>query len=195
MELTNSSLEPKDAESFVRKILNKSINVEAILQVIDEDPNWIEDNISGEISRSTLLEMLEFGSKNKNYNKLLISTIDIIEGKTIDDLVFKTILHYPNNDLRDRMLISLAHKKLKESQLRQLCNMAVSFECFFELAITYYTDRKYPLKSLKDFIEEIANGKYAYIVEDLAAELANFHIASSKTKYAYVVRILKSKGQ
>lgn len=72
--------------------------------------------------------------------------IDTIPESVIDDFVCEEILCYPDENMRVKMLVSIAHKSLSESQLQPLCNLGFSFECYFELAILYYVESKYPLQ-------------------------------------------------
>lgn len=187
MELLNFSLKNKDAESFARLILANSLNANTFIQVLDENPNWIEDNINGEISHPTLMEIVRAGYRDQKYGILLTHIIELVDGKEIDDLIFRKMFFYPYEDIRQRLLISLAHKKLTENQLRQLCNEAISFECYYELAILYYTKIEYNQERLEKFVEEVAKSKYSYILEDMVKELVECHIASDKMKYEYIL--------
>lgn len=190
MELLNCSLKDKDVEYVARMILDNSLNLDTFLQVLDEDPNWVEDNINGEITDSTLLGIIEAGYCNRKCGIFLTYIIEIVEGNDIDDLIFEKILCYPYDDIRESLLISLAHKTLKENQLRRLCDEGISFECFYELAILYYTESKYTLEILESFIEKVFKSKYSYIVEEMVTELVDYYVASSKIKYDYILSVV-----
>ena len=190
MELLNYSLKNKNAEYISRLILDNSLNLDMLLQGLEEEPNWIEDNVNGEITYSTLFELLETGYSNQKCGIFITYIIEIVKGNVIDDIIFEKIYCYPHKDIREQLLVSLAHKKLKENQLRRLCDEAISFECYYELAILYYTANIYAPEILECFIEEILKSKYAYIVEEVARELVDYHVASSKKKYEYIIGVI-----
>ena len=112
--------------------------------------------------------------------------IDVVDGDCINDLTFEKILIYPQLCVREKMLISLAHKKLNENQLRSLCDVGIAFECYFELAILYYTEKRYKLETLKAFIQEFSKCKYSYMLDELIFELTNYYIASEEMKCEYI---------
>ncbi len=187
MELSNYSLEDRSAEYIGKMILNNSENIDLILEQLKEDPNWIEDNITGEITKSTLLRLLRKNFDGNDYDVLLTCIIDIIPETAVDDLVFEEILSYPDEDARLKMLVSLAHKRLSERQLQSLCRQGFSFECYFELAILYYVESKYPLQLLKDFVEDsFLHCSYSYMMEELVDELIRTHSASDEMKREYI---------
>ena len=194
MESLNYSLKGKDIEYIISEIINNSLNIDNFLQILDNDSNWIEDNIRGEISHSTLAKIVEASYNNKKYSTLLSYIIEIINGDVIDDFVFEKIINHPNKHIKNRVLISLAHKKLKENQLRYLCNTGIAFECYFELAILYYTENKYSLKSLKDFIREFSKSKYSYMREELIFELANYYMASNSEKCEHIKDLMQKSN-
>ena len=191
MELLNCFLKDKSLENISRIILDQLIDVDVFLQLLDDNPNWIEDNINGEITYPTLLKIIGVAYTDQRYGLFLTYIIEIIEGSFIDDFMFNKIIFYPYEDMKERMLISLAHKPLKENQLRCLCDLEISFECYFELAILYYTESGYSLETLKRFIGRILESRYAYIIKELVAELKEYHVASEKMKYEYIIKMLR----
>ena len=194
MELLNFSQKNKSAEHLARLIFGGLINIDDFLDMLDEDPDWLEDNIRGEISQTTLLKIIETSYNNQQYRTFLTYIIDIIDGTDINGLVFVRIFHYPNTEIKEGLLISLAHKKLKENQLRCLCTEEIAFECYFELVILYYTEKSYTKKKLEEFIEEFRNCKYSYMYRELLSELAENHVASNKTKYEYITSLRGNTG-
>ena len=192
MELLNCSLKDKSIEYISRLILDKLIDLDIFLQLLDDNPDWIEDNISGEITYSTLSEIIEVGYTDQKYGMFLTYIIELIEGCIIDDFMFDKIVFYPYNDIKEKMLISLAHKSLKENQLCRLCDLEISFECYFELAILYYTESEYQLETLKRFIGRVLESRYSYIIKELVMELKEHHVTSSKIKYEYIIGKVKN---
>ncbi len=115
----------------------------------------------------------------------MLRAIDLVDGCDINDEIFVQLMQVPDTEAQAHYELSLAHKALSESQLHELCARGTWFECFFELAILYYT-KAYPLEKLQDFVEMFHKSKYAYLREELLGELKNCWEASSEEKRAYV---------
>ena len=186
MELLNFFLKTRELENIGRMVLDSVENLEYILLILDKDPDWLENNSNREISCLTLLRIIERGYHSQKYESFLTYIIDVVDGDCINDLTFEKILIYPQLCVREKMLISLAHKKLNENQLRSLCDVGIAFECYFELAILYYTEKRYKLETLKAFIQEFSKCKYSYMLDELIFELTNYYIASEEMKCEYI---------
>ena len=190
MALLNFSPKSNNFESLVRKSLNDEGNLNKLLQILDTNPNWLEENIRGEISSGTLMEIISLSYQSEKYSLLLVNIIDFIEESNINNQIFFQMVRHPNCQMRDALQISLAHKKLNEEQLRYLCNQEIAFECYFELAILYYIEKVYTIEILKTFIEEFKRCKYSYMMDDLIEELTKYYDASTVEKYEYISKLL-----
>lgn len=186
MELFNISLKNENLDILINRILNGDIRVEKFLSFLRKNQNFFEENVAGEIEKSTLIKILEKGNKNREYGKLLVNLIDIIDEKVIDDVVFEKIIFFSNKEIRESLIVSLVHKKLTEQQMLYLCNYGRYFECYFELAILYYVSKDYSLEKLEAFIEEFSKCKFSYMLEELLNELLEYHQASHWLKKEYI---------
>ena len=186
MELFNISLKNENLDILINRILNGDIRVEKFLSFLRKNQNFFEENVAGEIEKSTLIKILEKGNKNRDYGKLLVNLIDIIDEKVIDDVVFEKIIFFSNKEIRESLIVSLVHKKLTEQQMLYLCNYGRYFECYFELAILYYVSKDYSLEKLEAIIEEFSKCKFSYMLEELLNELLEYHQASHWLKKEYI---------
>ncbi len=194
MELLKYFLKNKSLEQIAKMILEVPAILDVFLLMLEKNPDWLEENVSGRISSSTLLELLERSYDSQKHSEFLTYLIEPVNGNDINDLIFEKILSHPDNDIKEKLLISLSHKKLKENHLRCLCNEGIVFECYFELAILYYTKGIYAMDIFTSFMKNFLECKYSYMAEELITELLSYYVASDREKYEYIVDLKNQTG-
>ena len=75
-------------------------------------------------------------------------------------------------------------------QLKQLCILDVAWECYYTLAIRYYTDVGYSTEILKGIIMQFGKSKFSYFMSDMITELHERHVASDRDKGQLVAAML-----
>lgn len=172
-------------------VMDNSMYIKILLKNLKKNPNWIEDNLIGDIESDTLLKFLRASCRRRKYRIIMPDVIELANASAFNEEVFDFVLHYPEKTLRDELLISLCHKKLKEDQLIVLCEQEISFECYFELAILYYSNTKYQIEDLMRVITTFHNSKYSYMKKELLMDIWSNYIASSPEKDKYIIGLLK----
>lgn len=190
MGLLNFSLKNHDLEHLCNWILEYEEIFNEFLEIIKENPDWVEENTNCIVSSSMLLKIIKSSLDNKKYSYLLISIVDVVDDSCINEQVFEMLIYFPDTDIRGILQVSLAHKKLTENQLVLLCQEETTFECFFELASLYYEDSIYDIEKLKAFIENFRKCKYSYMIENLLTELVDYYEASTIEKYKFIAGLL-----
>ncbi len=190
MELSKDFFGSNDLEHLCQKILNSKKDLQECLRRIEGNFNWIGENFVGIVSAETLNKIIKRSICDVNYRNFLINIIDLIEGQTINDDIFKQLIEFPDRETREYFEVSMAHKKLSEQQLIFLCDSQNTFECFFELAILYYKDNAYDKEIFEKFIVNFNECKYSYMLGELLGELIECCVASSFEKKEYVEGLL-----
>lgn len=188
----NFSPKGHDLESYLRCILDKTLAPESFLNILESKQNWIENNSNSLVSDKILNEFVCASYKKHELGVVLAEVMDAVGVASISDLVFDAIMRHPDENIRQLLLISLSHKSLRENQLRSLCDEQICFECFFELAILYYTRAEYPIDKFSTFVDEFAKSKYSYLLVELISELMDCYTASSDKKRNYLLKLKDS---
>lgn len=188
----NFSPKGHDLESYLSCILDKTLAPESFLNILESEPNWIENNSNSLVSDKILNEFVCASYKKHELGVVLTEVMDAVGVASISDLVFDAIMRHPDENIRQLLLISLSHKSLRENQLRSLCDEQICFECFFELAILYYTRAEYPIDKFSTFVDEFAKSKYSYLLVELISELMDCYTASSDKKRNYLLKLKDS---
>jgi hypothetical protein len=121
---------------------------------------------------------------------LLVQVVDALEGKDIKNNRFEKLLHYKIKSLRMDIWTALCHKKMNEYQLSKLCELDYAWECYYELAIKYYSGREYSLMDIENLFTRFSLSAYSYMKDDLVNELIFANIPSDMGKYDFVVEII-----
>lgn len=180
-----------DLELTARSLLDGTLAPEALERSIESDPCWTEKNLGSPISAETLTQLVLASYENRRLCPVLPELTDAVGAAAISDAVFDAMLRHPDEDTRQQLIISLSHKRLTEAQLRILCDEQAAFECFFELAIQYYTGKEHSLEKFAAFLGDFARGKYSYMLPELISELTSDCAASSEDKHEYLLKLIK----
>jgi hypothetical protein len=79
---------------------------------------------------------------------------------------------------------------MNEYQLSKLCELDYAWECYYELAIKYYSGREYSLMDIENLFTRFSLSAYSYMKDDLVNELIFANIPSDMGKYDFVVEII-----
>lgn len=82
----------------------------------------------------------------------------------------------------DRVIISLAHKKLTVSQLTVLCEKNIAFECFFELISIVYESSSYSAEQFQKALDDFKTCLYQDMQSELLEELKTRYTPSVSQK-------------
>ena len=167
-----------ESQNFSRKLTNINIVCNDVIHnnnwksIFHKNPDWLLDNCFGEIDSNLLYDLVKLRYENKLDFCILYPFVEYATGDVISDNIFDMLLSFENKE-RESFLVSLSHKKLSEKQLLYLCDIGYTFECYYDLAILYYTDKKYSCDDLKVIIMRFKNGKFSYLYDDLLLELSS----------------------
>ena len=176
--------------SLCNTILNSRIDAYRCYFILKRNPDWISNNYCGKVEEMYFLRLIDSSVDDKLLQTILVSILDSVDAECITDFVFRKLIEYPESIIRQRLIVSLCHKKLSEKQLRLLCNIGTEFECFFELSIIYYTESNYSLEYFKDFLESFKKCSFGYMYTELLTETLDFNKASSEAKKVLILNEL-----
>ena len=143
--------------------------------------DWIMENYDTSVPEDVLIKFIEKYSLKKR-DIVFREVIDHIDATSINNNVFYKLVNIANPEVREAVIVSLCHKQLQENQLVYLCDVGTQFECFFELAILYYTKEEHAISLLEDVLSQMRNGPFGYMYTDLLQELTNDFSASCYAK-------------
>lgn len=189
MEFLNISRESIDLNILCKSLVESHEYLNRCLKCVSKNPDWLEENAKGNIDVENLIKLIENSYTNKQYREILPKIIDVTDGSNVNDEIFLKLLNYPYLDVRNEFLISLSHKELTEKQLISLCQLGVTFECYFELAILYYTCENFTINQLKKFLEEFKCCKYSDMYPEMISELECCYKASNEDKFYFIKNI------
>lgn len=168
-------------------IVNSRIAACKCCIMLKRNPDWVSRCFCGNIEEPVFLRLIDRSTKSKLMQDLFVSIVDAADAECITDRVFRTLTAFPKTSTREKIIISLSHKKLSEPQLLFLCNIGTEFECFFELAIIYYTEKFYSFDHMSAFFEKFKNGSFGYMYSELLTELLENYKASDEEKRMLVL--------
>lgn len=186
MELYHIFQEPIELELLVENIISNKKNLDFLIRMIDKNPDYIEEKCVGTINEQLLIELISLGIKFPESKYLIIAIIDFVDEACITNSVFNKLCNFPCTDTKESFIISLSHKKLSESQLIYLCRIGITFECYFELACLYYTNKQYSIEKLSKFLHDFHEGSYGDMYAELINELYKCYNSSDKLKKEYI---------
>lgn len=159
-----------------------------------EDPEWIRDHCYGGIKKETFQRLINNSLHNKNTGELLEAIVEVVDAKSITNIIFQQLYHYPVNCARKSFWISLSHKKgMTESQLKDLCATNYTFECFFELAKLYYKNKGYSVETFSCFLDNFRKGLYSDMYDDMLQELKQTKTKDKEKRVSLLLEISKRK--
>lgn len=136
-------------------------------------PDWVDEHCTGILLEASLSAATLVCRQHLELLPLFVQIVEYAKENAISDCVFDQLMHFPEC-ARDEFVVQLSHKHLPENQLIALCKTGIAFECFYELALLYYTDAQYSVMHLKTFLAVFSSGKYGDQYPYLLAELAGY---------------------
>lgn len=180
MASKNSSPNERNLSLLCKQISKNWLIALKYSLLLKVNPDWLTQNYSGDIPEAILLGFIDVSCNSLIVQKTLSSLIDVVQPECITDKVFKKIINYPDINTRELLITCMAHKKLTEAQLIQLCDVGSEFECFFELALLYYRDDNYSVDLLAELLKKFKNSRFGYMYSELLDELFYCEIFTEK---------------
>lgn len=191
MVLSIFSKKSIDVNKFSKNVIKSNVYSFVVNVLLKIYPDWAETKLTGEIDNDLLRNFIDLSADNPRYNRIVYTIIDTKLGDNIPDDLFDRIVNFHDYETRLNLIISLSHKSLSEKQLIYLCNIGMTFECFFELASLYYTDMSFSDRTLLRFLKSFQLTKYSEMYKELLLELQNRYVASDALKETLVDDLLK----
>lgn len=191
MVLSIFSKKSIDVNKFSKNVIKSNVYSFVVNVLLKIYPDWAETKLTGEIDNDLLRNFIDLSADNPRYNRIVYTIIDTKLSDNIPDDLFDRIVNFHDYETRLNLIISLSHKSLSEKQLIYLCNIGMTFECFFELATLYYTDMSFSDRTLLRFLKSFQLTKYSEMYKELLLELQNRYVASDALKETLVDDLLK----
>ncbi len=191
MVLSIFSKKSIDVNKFSKNVIKSNVYSFVVNVLLKIYPDWAETKLTGEIDNDLLRNFIDLSADNPRYNRIVYTIIDTKLSDNIPDDLFDRIVNFHDYETRLNLIISLSHKSLSEKQLIYLCNIGMTFECFFELATLYYTDMSFSDRTLLRFLKSFQLTKYSEMYKELLLELQNRYVASDALKETLVDDMLK----
>lgn len=195
MESSHFSQKHIDLNLLCLRIVKSKFFLYVYYMFAKHNPNWIEENCCGKVDSDLLSYVISMSEYDYKCLLILEQVIEFVNDSSITDEIFNKLFHFPLKTAREGFLISLSHKRLSEKQLLLLCYEECAFECYFELAILYYTDSKYSFEIFSKFILKFSISKYGELLEDMLRELINSYIPSDEKKHVFCKQMFKTETQ
>lgn len=187
MRFSLSSPKSDSISSLCNIIVNSRIAACKCCILVKKNPDWVSQGFCGNVEEPVFLRLIDRSAKNKLMQDLLVSIVDVADAESITDCVFGKLTAFPEVLTREKIIVSLCHKKLSETQLLFLCNIGTEFECFFELSIIYYTESSYSIDHMMAFFEAFKKSSFSYMYTELLMELLDCYKASDDEKRVLVL--------
>lgn len=187
MRFTFSFQKSDSLSSLCNMIISSRIAACKCWLLLKNDPDWISQGFCGNVEEPIFLKLIDKSAKNKLMQDLLVSIVDAADAECITDRVFEKLTAFPKMLMREKLIVSLCHKRLSETQLSFLCNIGTQFECFFELSIIYYTDSSYSLDHMAALFEAFKKCRFGYMYTELLTELLDCYKASADEKRLFAL--------
>jgi len=178
MESISIFEEPFDR--FLNKLVESPILRIRTIILVKKDPDWISNYFNGKVSGETVCALIMKSRKSYLLRRLMPLVLDCIQSQSITEDVFSAILKYDHPVVRERMIISLAHKSLPYEMIKTLCQTDVCFEPFFELVCQTYTDSAFTKCDFRKAVNYFMESPFHEMLPDLYQELQELESSDSQ---------------
>ena len=172
-----------ELQSFCEYLLSDNRAKNALCVALKKNPNLIDDYIVNRVlDEAIFLHIIELGARRKKWSSILWEIINIVDASCISVSIFDALATFPNLNARASFLVLLCHKNLPERELRYLCGMEITHECYYELGILYYIDVTYSSSTFEDFLEWFSHSKFSAEMVYFFMELDSLEPSSTEKK-------------
>lgn len=182
----NTSPNPTNLNDLCLSVLRNEDEMMSAIEKLSYEPDWIVDNYFGIVDESVLTQIIALADISQSCENLVLAIFDAVDDSSITDNIIDKAFSIESENLKEQVLIILSHKHLSENQLIRLCETKLTFECYYELAALYYSNKQFSIQNLKDFLESFKKSPYSEQYNDLIAELLHRYHASNESKKTYV---------
>lgn len=142
-------------------------------------------------SNRAVFFLIKWINGNADYDEIFLGILEKVDGKDISDMLFKKLISLKNQELQNRVLISLCHKHLTVPQLTVLCKTNAAFESYFELIAIVYESASYSAKQFQKALDDFKTCFYKDMEPDLLEELKTRYMPSVPQKRDILLHYMK----